>query len=51
MEEAWKNFAATGKINDYLRFCEEREKRETEPDGNKPDSDGDGFECHADWRL
>lgn len=51
MDEAWKNFAATGKINDYLIFCEEREKREKEADGNKPCGDWNGLKCNANWRV
>lgn len=51
MEEAWKNFAATGKVDDYLKFCKEKEKREVKPDGNKPSGDRDGLKYHADWRV
>lgn len=47
MEETWKHFMSTGKVEDYLKFCEEREKQEVEPDGSKPNRDGAGFKCHA----
>ena len=51
MDKAWNTFAATGKIDDYLKFCEKREEREEKSDGNKPSSNRDGAQCHADWRV
>lgn len=51
MDEAWKNFSATGKINDYLIFCIEREKQENKADGDKPCGDRDGLKCNANWRV
>ena len=47
MEETWKHFVATGKVEDYLKFCEEREKQEVRPNGDKPSSDRAGNQCHA----
>lgn len=47
MEETWKHFTVTGKVTDYLKFCEEREKQEVKPDGDKPNSDRDGYRYHA----
>lgn len=47
MEETWKHFTVTGKVTDYLKFCEEREKQEVKPDGDKPSSDRDGYSYHA----
>lgn len=47
MEETWKHFIATGRVEDYLKFCKEREKQEVEPDGSKPNRDGAGVKCHA----
>ena len=32
MEETWKHFVTTGRVEDYLKFCKEREKQEVEPD-------------------
>lgn len=51
MDEAWNKFIMSGKINDYLKFCKEREAREEKVDGNKSRSDRDGVECHANWRI
>ena len=48
MEETWKHFTATGKVEDYLKFCEEREKQEVNSDGYKSNSDRYGYQCHAD---
>lgn len=47
MDETWKHFMATGKVEDYLKFCEEREKQEVESNGSEPKRDRAGFECHA----
>ena len=46
MEETWKNFAATGKVEDYLKY-KEQELQEVKTDGNKPDRDRPGYQCHA----
>lgn len=51
MDKAWNTFAATGKIDDYLKFCEEREEREEQPDGNKSSGDRNGLKCDAGWRI
>lgn len=51
MEETWKHFTATGKVEDYLKFCEEREKQEVRTDGSKPGSNGAGYQCHAGGRV
>ena len=51
MEETWKHFVATGKVEDYLKFCEERKKQEVKPDGSKPNSNGTGYQCHANGRV
>ena len=51
MEETWKHFTATGKVEDYLKFCEEREKQEVKSDGNKPNSDRASYQCDADGRV
>ena len=51
MEETWKHFVATGRVEDYLKFCEEREKQEVKPDGNEPSGNGAGAKYHADWRI
>lgn len=51
MDKAWNTFTATGKINDYLKYCENKEKREVKPDGSKPGGDRNGLKCNADWRV
>ncbi len=51
MEETWKHFVTTGKVDDYLKFCEEREKREVRPNGSEPSSNGDGYQYHANGRV
>ncbi len=49
MDEAWEEFASSGRVTDYLRFVAVRKEREEQPDGREHHSDGDGFKCHADW--
>lgn len=51
MEETWKHFTATGKVEDYLKFCEERDKQEVRPDGNEPSGNGAGYQYHANGRV
>ncbi len=51
MDKAWNTFTATGKIDDYLKYCENKEEREVKPDGNKPRGDRDGLKCDANWRV
>ena len=53
MEETWKHFVATGKVEDYLKYkYEERElQQEVKPDGSKPNSNGTGYQCHANGRV
>ena len=48
MEKTWNTFWETGRIDDYLKICREKESdREQEV----PCSDRNGFKCDADWRL
>lgn len=51
MEETWNTFWETGKVNDYLKVCEEREEQEVRQNGTKPDNDRHGFKCDANWRI
>ena len=53
MEETWKHFITTGKVEDYLKYkYEERElQQEVKPDGSKPNSNGTGYQCHANGRV
>ena len=60
MEEAWKDFMATGKVTDYLRFKgavsdggfrAPGRRQENGPDGTEYRSDRDGLECNADRRI
>lgn len=50
MEEAWEEFAASGRVTDYLRFCAVRKEQEDRPDGTECRSDRNGLKCNADWR-
>ena len=51
MEETWKHFAATGKVEDYLKFKERESQQEVKKDGSKPDSNRTGYQCHASGRI
>lgn len=54
----WKQFEKTGSINDYLNFvaCTKEEihatyNEEGGQSGNTGESNGDGINGHAHWRL
>lgn len=64
MEDAWKNFETSGRIEDYLTYRNAlekngnvqnagREKAEKgmEQNGAEYRFDGNGFKCNADWRI
>ena len=58
MDEAWMEFTATGKVEDYLRYknggalqAVDQSLREERPDGTEYRSDRDGFTGYADWRV
>lgn len=51
MEETWKHFMATGKVEDYLKFKERELQQEVKTDGSKSDSNGTGYQCHANGRV
>lgn len=51
MEETWKHFMATGKVEDYLKFKERELQQEVKEDGHKPNSNGTGYQCHANGRV
>lgn len=61
MDEAWMEFMATGKVDDYLRYrnAESGQIRqagvgnpqEERPDGTEYRSDRDGLRGYADWRI
>lgn len=51
MEETWKHFMVTGKVEDYLKFKERELQQEVKTDGSKPDSNGTGYQCHANGRV
>ena len=49
MEKSWENFWTTGKIEDYLTYCNvEKDER---LDGTVSSCDRDGAFDHADFRL
>ena len=64
-KDAWKNFEASGKISDYLAYRQipnqEGKQEQTGAKaaaerglgryGTEHSSDGNGFKCHADWRV
>ena len=64
-QDAWKNFEMSGKVADYLAYRQipnQEGKQEqtgamTEAErgigsyGTEHSSDGNGFKCHADWRV
>lgn len=57
-ETMWKQFEKTGSINDYLNFvaCTKEEihatyNEEGGQSGNTGESNGDGINGHAHWRL
>lgn len=61
MDEAWMEFMATGKVDDYLRYrnvesgqirqADVGNPQEERPDGTEYRSDRDGLRGHADWRV
>ena len=54
MEKIWNTFWETGRIDDYLKICREKEsdrEQEVRQNGAEPCSDRNGFKCDADWRL
>lgn len=51
MEKSWNTFWETGKIDDYLKICAEKEKREERQNGTEPSVDRDGLKGNADWRV
>lgn len=61
MDEAWRDFLASGKVIDYLRFKNAEsdwmqentvgDLREERPDGTEYHSDRDGLKCNAGWRV
>ena len=50
MEKTWNTFWETGRIDDYLEICREKEQ-EVRQNGAEPCNDRNGFKCDADWRL
>lgn len=54
MEKTWNTFLETGRIDDYLQICREKEEskeREAGQNGAESGSDRNGLKCDADWRL
>ena len=54
MEKTWNTFLETGRIDDYLKICREKEsdrEQEVRQNGAKPGSDRNGLKCDADRRL
>ena len=54
MEKTWNTFWETGRIDDYLKICREKEsdrEQEVRQNGAEPCSDRNGFKCDADRRL
>lgn len=61
MDEAWMEFMATGKVDDYLRYkhavsgqirwADEVKPQEERPDGTEYRGDRDGLTGYADWRV
>lgn len=61
MDEAWMEFVATGRVDDYLRYknaevgqisqADALSPREERPDGTEYRSDRDGLTSYADWRV
>ena len=53
MEKTWNTFWETGRIDDYLEICREKEsdrEQEVRQNGAEPCNDRNGFKCDADWR-
>ena len=54
MEKTWNTFWETGRIDDYLEICREKEsdrEQEVRQMGQNLVMTGMGFKCDADWRL
>lgn len=61
MDEAWKEFMATGKVVDYLHYKNAgseqirqagvADPQEERPDGTECGSDRNGLSGYADWRI
>lgn len=61
MDEAWMEFMATGKVDDYLRYKNTQSEQIVQagaysPQGERPDgteyrSDRNGLTGYADWRV
>lgn len=61
MDEAWKEFMATGRVSAYLQYKNADTKRmkqrstenpqEEKPDGTEYRSDRNGLTGYADWRV
>lgn len=54
MEKTWNTFWETGRIDDYLEICREKEsdrEQEVRQNGAEPCNDRNGFKRDADWRL
>ncbi len=61
MDEAWMEFMATGKVDDYLRYrnadagqirqADMEKPQEERPDGTEYRSDRDGLRGYANWRV
>ncbi len=54
MDETWNTFLETGRIDDYLAICREKEKekeREVRQNGTESGSDRNGLKCNANWRV
>lgn len=63
MEDAWKNFEVSGKITDYLNYCNVKQQTAGKNSGEKFSekgmssygtkccSDRNDFKCDAGWRI
>ena len=62
MEKTWNTFFTTGRVDDYLNICRERDrlaevpgekktKQETGQNGSKSCGDRNGLKCNANWRI
>ncbi len=65
IQDAWKNFELSGKVSDYLTYCQSAGTKEewnmknggsaaergTGSYGTEHSSDGHGAKCNANWRV
>ena len=54
MEEIWSTFLETGRIDDYLAICRQKEReneQEVKHNGTESGGDRNGLKCDADWRV